>query len=253
AVGSWQLVTTLKGHEGWMRSAFFSPNSKMIVTASEDRTVRLWDAATGDELYQFVGHQDIAVFATFSPDGQQIASAGFDGTVRLWDVSSHRPVRTFTSQSHFNNSLAFSPDGAILASGTGDADGVNQVEFWQIDTGEVAHEPLLHSGPVRSVAFTPDGKSLLTAGHGNPVQLWDLERNKPLRIFTEHEKSVWAANFSTDGQFFITASEDRTARIWVTTIETQIALANALLQRDPPIFRPEERSHLISQLIGDGN
>lgn len=245
-VGTWARVAELAGHTERVRSAFFSPDNKLIVSASEDRSVRLWDAQTGAELHELVGHQEVVVFATFSPDGQLIASAGFDGTVRLWETRSGALRNTFASASRFNNIVAFSPDGAILAAGSGDADNVNQVQFWQVATGAEAHPPLPHSGPVRGIAFSPDGNLLLTAGHGNPVQLWDLAQNRPIRTFTEHEKSVWSVNFSADGKFFITASEDRTARIWFTSVEAQVALANELLRADPPIFRPEMRTQLVN-------
>lgn len=74
--------------------------------------------------------------------------------------------------------------------------------------------------------------------------MWNLP-NKVWRTFIEHEQSVWSVNFSMDGKFFITGSDDRTARLWFTTIDQQIALANQLLQRDPPIFVPEQRSKIM--------
>jgi len=245
-VGTWERVATLTGHTELVRSAFFSPDDQTVVSASEDRSVRRWDVQTSAQLDEFLGHEEVVVFATFSPDGKLIASAGFDGTVRLWDAASGALRNRFASASRFNNIVAFSPDGTVLAAGSGDADNVNQVQFWQVATGAEAYPPLLHNGPVRGLAFSPDGKLLLTAGHGNPVQLWDLAQNRPIRTFTEHEKSVWSVNFSADGKFFITASEDRTARIWLTSVEAQVELANELLRADPPIFMPETRTQLVA-------
>lgn len=245
-VSSGEKLVEMAGHGAWVRSAFFSPDDSTIVSASEDRSVRLWNVRTGEELRQMTGHEGVVVFANFSPDGKWIASGAFDRTVRVWSATTGELLRTLPSPSHFNNIVAFSPDGAVLAVGTGDADNVHQVNFWRTDNWEEASTPLIHKGPVRGIAFNPDGQQLLSAGHGNPVQLWDWRQGRLLRTFTEHNKSVWSVNFSADGRFFITGSEDATARLWLADIEELIGLAKALLARDPPIFTPETRSHLIN-------
>ena len=97
-----------------MNEVAFSPDSTTLAIASDDHTVRLWDARTGRPIATLTGHTDIVWAVAFSPDSATLATTSTDGTVRLWDARTGRPITTFTNGGEIAL-VAFSPDGAIVA------------------------------------------------------------------------------------------------------------------------------------------
>jgi WD40 repeat protein len=111
----------------------FSPDSKSVLTASYDSTVRLWDVATGQELRQFAGHPAGAGSAVFSPDGKYMLTAGFDATPRLWDAQTGQELRQFIGHTDAVFGLAFTPDGRQIL--TSSVDGT--ARLWRTDLQDV--------------------------------------------------------------------------------------------------------------------
>src|SRR5208283_6030710 len=108
------------GHGGFLTSVAFSPDSRRILTASQDQIVRVWDAATGTRLHDLVGHGNIVFCAAYSPDGKRIASGGRDNSVRIWDAETFHPVARLGGHEDYIYSLAWRADSQQLLSGSGD-------------------------------------------------------------------------------------------------------------------------------------
>jgi WD40 repeat protein len=107
----------------------FSPNGKYVATASDDKTARLWNVASGQEVFQFIGHTNQVKSVAFSPNGLYLLTGSDDTTARLWNVSTGREVRSFVSHTAPVRSVAFTPDGLHVLTGSGD----KTARIWDTD------------------------------------------------------------------------------------------------------------------------
>ncbi|HTH86991.1 TIR domain-containing protein [Mycobacterium sp.] len=209
-------VNTLKIVEAASRvfALAVSPDGHRIVSAGDDKTVRLWDADTGQPVGQpLTGHTDTVSEVAFSPDGHRIVSGSRDKTLRLWDAGTGKPIgQPLTGHSNAVYSVAFSPDGHRIASGSADT----TVRLWDPDTGKPIGEPLTgHTDTVYSVAFSPDGRRIASGSADTTVSLWDAETGNPVgEPLTGHQDVVNGVVFSPDGTRIISGSSDRTVRVW---------------------------------------
>jgi WD40 repeat protein/tRNA A-37 threonylcarbamoyl transferase component Bud32 len=197
-------------HKGVVQAAAFSPkDSNTILTGSHDKTARLWQASTG-KLLQVLQHQDAVWCVAFSPNGKTLATGSHDKTARLWEADTGKPVGEPLQHQGWVRHLAFSgPDGTLLA--TAGWDGVAQL--WETATGHRHGAPLRHGERVLSVAFSRDGKNILTGSADGVAQLWDVNTGNRVGAPLPHRDAVVVA-FSPDGKTLLTASRDHTVRLW---------------------------------------
>jgi WD40 repeat protein len=187
----------------------FSHDSTRLASASYD-TVRLLDARTGQPLLEFKGHTDSVTSAAFSPDGTQLATASHDGTARLWNARTGQPLLELQGHTGWVTGVAFSPDGTRLATASND----KTARVWNAHTGQLLLELRGHTDSVTSAAFSTDGTRLATASCDRTVRVWDARTGQQLRQLQGHTGWVTGVAFSPDGTRLATASYDRTARLW---------------------------------------
>ncbi len=239
-------------HESRVVSAQFSPDGRRIVTASPDKTARVWDATTGRPVGEPLRHEASVNSAEFSRDGQRIVTASDDKTARVWDAATGMPLGEPMRHEDKVEGAEFSEDGQrivtvgaslgarVWVAATGKPIGktitegglLNSAHFspdgrriviaswdsarvWEAATGQPVGKPMRHADEVYSANFSPDGKRIVTASQDKTARVWDAATGKPLGKPLRHETGVLHAGFSPDGSRIITTSDDNAARVWL--------------------------------------
>ena len=193
-------------HQDQAYQAAFSPDGARIVTASWDKTAKLWDAASGKLIASF-SHEGFVWHAAFSPDGARILTASADKTAKLWDAASGKLIASFAHQDSVNDAT-FSPGGARILTASAD----KTAKLWDATSGKLIAS-FAHQDSVNDAAFSPDGARILTASTDKTAKLWDAASGKLIASFA-HQGEVNDAAFSPDGARILTASKDNTAKLW---------------------------------------
>ena len=241
-----QPIDKLTGHTSIIRSIAFNSDGSIMASGSQDNTIILWDMKTRQLKSKLSGHSNFVLSVAFSPDGKMLASGSEDKTVMLWNVKTGQPTQTLSRHSDIVRSVAFSPDGKTLASGGDDG----KIILWDVKTGEIVGEiqveytdPVFDvrvSSPVRSVAFSPDGKTLASGDYNKNVTLWDVKTGQPTQTLSRHSDIVISVTFSPDGKTLASGSADRTIILWdVKTGEPHDQLRGQSLLINSLSFSPD--------------
>jgi len=224
-------LLTLRGHTKQVNVVCFSPDGRHLASASDDETVKIWDAATGKEERTLTGHGAVHGVC-FSPDSKRLASGGADKTVSVWNTATGKEELTLRGHLDAVNGVCFSRDGKLLASASRD----QTVRLWNAVTGKEERSLTGHGSEVSGVCFSPDSQRLASAGFDGTVRVWDARTGKQtLSLKGQSHGDAHGVAFSPDGLRLASAGDDATVKLWdaatgkeLKALERRTGLINAI-------------------------
>jgi WD40 repeat protein len=204
------LLRTLEGHSQFVKGVAISPNGRHAISASLDKTLRVWDLETGRILRILEGHSHAVNGVAISPDGQSAVSACEDKTLKVWNLESGCILCTL--EGHFApvTSVAIAPNGGRVLSASED----NTLKVWDLEAGRELLTLKGHTLSVYAVATTPDGRRAISASRDQTLKVWDLATGRILRTLEGHSSSVQGVAVTPDGRRAVSASWDQTLKVW---------------------------------------
>jgi hypothetical protein len=214
------LVAVCRGHDEPICGLSFTSDGRHVITASSDRSLRIWDVQTGVEHMRLVSHRRPITGVAFSPDGLTVACASQNQTVWLWDIRhpAEQVPRQLYSPDGPATHLAFSPDGGRVAGAS-----ANAIHIWDVQRGEEQAILKGHTGLVCCFAFSPDGALFASGSEDMTVRLWDAHQGRELACLRGHLGRVWSLAFSPEGRRLASGSEDRNVLIWEVEAASKVA------------------------------
>ncbi|GHO42548.1 serine/threonine-protein kinase [Ktedonospora formicarum] len=204
-----------RGHPARVNSIVWSPDGKLIASASDDQLVQIFDSATGNLKQTYNKHTGAVTFVAWSPDGERIASASEDKTVQVWDARDGEQGLSFSGHIDRVNALSWSSDGQLIASASED----KTVQVWNSVTGNPFLNYQQHTAGVLSVAWSPDNRSIASGSWDNTLQDWATAPSEAFVMgqtifkYGGHTAEVYVVAWSPDGNLVASASGDRTVQI----------------------------------------
>ncbi|EDO16888.1 hypothetical protein Kpol_1024p42 [Vanderwaltozyma polyspora DSM 70294] len=203
--------TKLVGHSGAVYSTSFSPDNKLLISGSEDKTVRLWAMDTQSTLVSYKGHNHPVWDVAFSPMGHYFATASHDQTARLWSCDHIYSLRIFAGHLSDVDCVTFHPNGCYVFTGSSD----KTCRMWDVSTGETVRLFLGHTAPVVSLGVSPDGRWLASGSEDGLINVWDIGSGKRLKQMRGHGRNaVNSIVFSQEGTVIISGGTDNSVRVW---------------------------------------
>ncbi|MFM2028743.1 MAG: hypothetical protein RLZZ339_3460 [Cyanobacteriota bacterium] len=214
---SWQCFQTLKGHQANIGAIDISPDGKIIASAGEDQTIKLWQRETGKLIYSFVGVNEPIQTLAISPNGKSIIAGGFDGRISQWQLETKQYKSSFFARVNAPDShngvilqLAFAANETFIVSASND----KTLRIWSYYTGELKRTLIGHEEAVNTCAISPDSQIIASGSDDKTIKLWRFDHSYAYQTFIGDRVAVNSLAFSNDGQYLISGGGDKTIKIW---------------------------------------
>ncbi|MBL1173668.1 protein kinase domain-containing protein [Pantanalinema sp. GBBB05] len=233
AIGGWQgyrfmardrveqpivVTTTLAGHTSYVNVLALSPDGETLISGSADKTIKLWDLATGQELQTLTGHTSFVNALAVSPDGSTLVSGSADRTIRVWDLATGKQLRVLMGHTSFINALAITADGETLVSASAD----RTIKLWNLATGQLIRTLVGHTSFVNTLAISSDDRILASGSADKTIKLWNLTTGQLQQTLMGHDDYVNAIVITPDGKTLISGSADKTIKLWDLAIGKEL-------------------------------
>lgn len=200
----------LSGHTSYVNYTIISPDGQKLISASADKTIKIWDLVSGREIKTLIGHSSYVNYLAISPDGQILVSASADKTIKVWNLAANQEIYTLNGHNNYVNALAISSDGQWLASGSAD----KTVKIWNLVNGQKIRTLTGHTSPINSVAISLNGEFLASGSADKTIKIWNLATGKEMRALIGHTSPINSVAITPDGQLLASGSADKTIKIW---------------------------------------
>ncbi|KAI0599301.1 WD40-repeat-containing domain protein [Biscogniauxia sp. FL1348] len=184
----WKLMRVISGHLGWVRSLAVEPHNQWFASGAGDRTIKIWDLATGNLRLTLTGHISTVRGLAVSPRHPYLFSCAEDKMVKCWDLETNKVIRHYHGHLSGVYTLSLHPTLDVLV--TGGRDGVARV--WDMRTRSNIHVLSGHRGTVADVKCQEADPQVISASLDSTVRLWDLAAGKTMSVLTHHKKGVRA-------------------------------------------------------------
>ncbi|KAI5460948.1 hypothetical protein BGZ63DRAFT_357899 [Mariannaea sp. PMI_226] len=272
---NWDSCLQTLDHRGKEVSVAFLPDGKQLASASQEGTIRIWDATSGscimtfeglgnglhDKIFSSDGKQlaacrygttkiwnvtsgsciqtlyyiDGAISMLFSSDGNRLALACRDGTIQMWDATSGHYIQTLEGYTNEITSILFSPDGKRLASGSRDG----TIKIWDATSGSYMQTLEDHIDVITSIVFSSDGKRLASGSRDGTIKIWDATSGSYIQTLEDHIDVITSIVFSSDGKRLASGSRDGTVKIWDATSGSYIQTLEGHIEITSILFSPD--------------
>lgn len=204
------IAKTLTGHTSFVNDLIVSPDSRLLMSASADKTIKVWDLQTGELLKTLTGATSFVNALTITLDGSFLIGASADKTIRVWDLQTGELTNTLRGHTSFVDDIVMSPDGQILVSTGAD----KTIRIWHLETGEMLHVLQGHSGFVNALSISTDGKTLVSGSADSSLKVWNLKTGEQIYSLMGHTSFVNALVISPNGKTLASGGADTTIKIW---------------------------------------
>jgi len=204
------LVRTLTGHQ-WVNCVAVSPDGTWVASASNDKTLKIWDLETGECRATLEGHTARVTSVAITGDGKRILSGAQDHTLRVWDAVNGKELGSWKASEHFVMSVVTLSGRRAISAGAAD-DPVLKV--WDIANQECVTTLAGHSGAITSVVVSKDEKRAVSGSFDDTIRLWNLETGECLATLKGHSNHVRSVQITADGRFAVSGSGDTTVKVW---------------------------------------
>ena len=203
------LLRDLAGHTLTVTACAVTPDGRHVVSASDDKTLKVWELASGRPVATLRGHTLAVAACAVTPDGRHAVSASEDKTLKVWELASGRAVATLQGHTHYVTACAVTPDGRHVVSASQD----HTLKVWELASGRAATLEG-HTYYMTACAVTPDGRHMVSASKDKTLKVWDLTSRRAVATFQGHVHDVTACAVTPDGRQVVSASTNNMLRVW---------------------------------------
>ena len=216
-------IREIKDQGGWVKAVVFL-SDRQIVTAGQDKNIKIIDIGSGKVVKTLSGHTNLINSLAIAPNSDLLASGSNDNTVNLWKISTGKLERSLVGHKDKIWGVAISPDGKQIVSASRD----KTLMIWDAKTGANLKTLKGHGEGVTCVLVTPDGKQVISGGNDNVIRIWDIASGKSVFTLTKHEGAIGALAITADGNYLFSGSKESPNSIRLWNLKTRSLLWNLI-------------------------